>query len=31
MAITQTFYVDPAQADGGDGSLATPTTASTWQ
>lgn len=24
MAITQTFYVDPAVADGGDGSLATP-------
>jgi len=24
MAITQTFYVDPAQADGGDGSFATP-------
>lgn len=24
MAITQTFYVDPAVADGGDGSFATP-------
>lgn len=24
MAITQTFYVDPAQPDGGDGSFATP-------